>query len=100
MSVKFVALLASAAILMQAANLPPQTPADNLFQSIRTGDLAGVRSALAAGADVNAKDPEGSTPLMYAALYAANTECLRLLLDRGADTNAANAIGGTALIWG
>ena len=100
MSVKFVVLLVSAGILIRAAALPPETPAAKLFQSIRAGDLPGVRSALASGADVNAKDPEGATPLMYAALYSANTDCLRLLLERGADVNAANAIGGTALIWG
>ena len=64
------------------------------------GDAAGVRAELASGADVNARDSEGSTPLMYAALYAADSACMRLLLERGADPNAANTFGGTALIWG
>jgi ankyrin repeat protein len=100
MSVRFVTLLISAGLLMRAANSQPAPAADKLFQSIRTGDLAGVRSALAAGASVNARDPEGSTPLMYAALYSTDTASLRLLLERGADPNAANAFGGTALIWG
>ncbi|HTF71849.1 MAG TPA: ankyrin repeat domain-containing protein [Edaphobacter sp.] len=100
MLVRLVTLLTSAGLLMQAAHLGPQTPADRLFQSVRTGDLAGVRSELASGADVNARDAEGSTPLMYAALYAADTACMRLLLERGADPNASNGFGGTALIWG
>jgi ankyrin repeat protein len=94
MFVKFVTLLTSAGLLMHAAN-----PADRLFQSVRLGDLAGVRSELGGGADVNARDPEGSTPLMYAALYASDTACIRMLLDRGADPNASNGAGGTALIW-
>jgi ankyrin repeat protein len=49
---------------------------------------------------VNARDPEGSTPLMYAAFYSMDTGSLRLLLEHGADPNARNAFGGTALIWG
>jgi ankyrin repeat protein len=95
MFVKFVTLLTSAGLLVHAA-----TPADRLFQSVRAGDLAGVRSELAGAADVNARDTEGSTPLMYAALYGSDTACIRLLLERGADPDASNGAGGTALIWG
>lgn len=94
MFMKFVTLLTSAGLLMHAAT------ADRLFQSIRAGDLAGVRSELAGGIGVNARDPEGSTPLMYAALYTSDTACIRMLLERGADPNASNGAGGTALIWG
>src|SRR6476620_10581406 len=45
-------------------------------------------------------DSEGSTPLMYAALYTSDTACIRMLLEHGADPNASNGAGGTALIWG
>ncbi len=94
MFVRFVTLLMSAGLVMHAAT------AEGVFQAIRAGDLAGVRSELAGGADVNARDLEGSTPLMYAALYTSDTACMRMLLDRGADPNASNGAGGTALIWG
>jgi ankyrin repeat protein len=94
MFVRFATLLMSAGLLMHAAT------AERLFQSIRAGDLAGVRSELAGGVDVNARDPEGSTPLMYAALYTSDTACMRMLLEHGADPNASNGAGGTALIWG
>ena len=71
-----------------------------LFESIRAGDLAGMRSALNSGANVNGTYSDGSTPLMYSAFYLSDTARVRLLLNRGADPNAADALGATALIWG
>lgn len=91
-----VLFFAFAGFLAQAGTIKSS---NDIFASIRHGDIAGVKSALAAGVDVNVKDAEGSTPLMYASLYSS-AACMRLLLDRGADVNAANALGGTALIWG
>jgi ankyrin repeat protein len=82
---------------MQTPQLTPQ--ADRLFQAIRNGDTAGVRLALVAGAPIEARDPDGSTPLMYAALYSPGTEITRMLLKRGANVSAANNFGATALIW-
>ena len=99
MSAKLIALLMSAGLLVHAG-AEPKPNADALFQSVRMGDVAGLRAAIAAGADVNSRDPEGSTLLMYAALYTADSTSLRLLLAGGADPNAANTFGGTALIWG
>ena len=99
MFTKFAALLVCTGLLVYAAPSQPGTPSSQLFHAVQAGDLAAVRSALAAGGEVNAKDPEGATPLMYAAFYPANADCLRLLLERGADPNIANAFGATALIW-
>lgn len=92
---KHLALLAFVGLLAQAGKIKPP---EDLFALIRQGDMAGVKAAVAAGADVNAKDAEGSTPLMYAALYS-NVDCMRLLLDNGAVPNAANDLGATALLW-
>ena len=100
MFTRFAALLACTGLLLYANPSHSETPSDNLFQAAQAGDLAAIRSTLAAGGNVNAKDPEGATALMYAALYPANADCLRLLLEHGADPNAANAFGATALIWG
>ncbi|MBK5291164.1 MAG: ankyrin repeat domain-containing protein, partial [Acidobacteriia bacterium] len=47
---------------------------------------------------VKAKGRGGSTPLMYAVLYAGADE-VRLLLQSGADPNARNDAGATALMW-
>ena len=79
---KHFALCAFLPLLAHAGTIKSNSPRD-LF-TCRQGDIASVKAALAAGADVNSKDAEGSTPLMYAALYS-NADCMRLLLGRGAD---------------
>jgi ankyrin repeat protein len=57
-----------------------------------------VAHLLAAGADPNAVDFEGATPLMYAA-EVGTMELLRALLAAGADVNAQDAEGRTALMY-
>ncbi|KAM7391633.1 hypothetical protein PAMP_022312 [Pampus punctatissimus] len=52
------------------------------------------------GADVNARDKHGKTPLLHAlassdGLTVHNTENIQLLLERGADVNAATVDGET-----
>jgi ankyrin repeat protein/mono/diheme cytochrome c family protein len=67
-----------------------------LVTAIRNADMQTVRKLLE-GADVNARDAEGNTPLILASLYAS-PECVELLIEKGADVNAANKAGATALI--
>ena len=38
----------------------------SMFSALRTGDLAGLRAAIARGANVNAKDERGQTALQIA----------------------------------
>lgn len=63
------------------------------------GSLAEIDRLLAAGADVNAQDEEGNTPLLHAAAkswgYLATVQ--RLLQVPGIDVNLANKGGKTAL---
>jgi ankyrin repeat protein len=49
------------------------------------------------GADIEARDPEGLTPLIKAAAYG-RTGVAALLIERGAQIEARDAGGGTALI--
>ena len=49
------------------------------------------------GADVNAVDMFGMTPLMQAATYNSNPKILRTLIENGADVAAKNKEGKTAL---
>jgi ankyrin repeat protein len=72
----------------------------SLFSAIRRADTQAVKRALDEDAELaNLEDRYGSTPLMYAALYA-ECDCVQLLLDRGADPNHVDEHGATALMWG
>ncbi|NYV74109.1 ankyrin repeat domain-containing protein [Streptomyces sp. UH6] len=58
-----------------------------LLQAAERGDTDTVRLALRAGADVEARDAHGRTPLLLAAL-ADHVDTARLLLAAGADPDA------------
>jgi ankyrin repeat protein len=93
-------LFACVSVVTQAATADCKAETDRLFKAIRAGDRAALNLALKNGADVNGRDKNGSTPLMYAAFYLSDTAALRQLLDQGANPNVANESGATALIWG
>jgi ankyrin repeat protein len=69
-----------------------------LLEAIRRDDESSVKALIRAGADVNARDESGATPLMHAALVAG-PQVVRRLLDAGAAVNTANQFGATALMW-
>jgi ankyrin repeat protein len=56
--------------------------------------MQSIKLLLAAGPDVNAKDNDGFTPLMWA---IGKPELVRALIDLGADVNARNKQGETVL---
>ena len=58
-----------------------------LIDAAKNGDIEAVKQHLAAGADVNAKDVDGTTPLHNAAVYGHN-EVAELLIANGAEVNA------------
>jgi uncharacterized protein len=59
---------------------------ESIHIAAKIGHLEAVRQHLAAGADVNAIDHEGNTPLHHA-VYKDQTEIIRLLIDKGAEVN-------------
>ena len=71
--------------------------AADLVTAIRNADAQRIHKVLDNGADVNARDAEGNTPLILASFYAS-PECVELLIEKGADVNMANEAGATALI--
>ena len=66
-----------------------------LHEAVEEGDIEAVKKALAAGADVNAKD-EGWTSLAHAAANG-HKEIAELLIAEGADVNAKEEEGWTPL---
>jgi Ankyrin repeats (3 copies) len=96
-------LSASAALLLAAAAAAPaQTNAaanEQLWEATRKGDTAGVRAALKAGADANAKWRYDQTPLFKAA-ERGDSEIVRALLEAGANPNHRDTFyGATPLTW-
>ena len=60
--------------------------------------ITGLRRLLAAGAQPDAPDRQGETPLMVAA-GAGSIPSVRLLLERGADSNAVDLRGNSPLMF-
>lgn len=69
-----------------------------IFQLARDGTLDEIQAAIAAGADVNARDAYGQTPLMYAA-GANSPAVIEALIAAGAEVNAHSGAGWTALMY-
>jgi ankyrin repeat protein len=67
-----------------------------LQRAARVGDIQGMKSCLAQGANVNGKDMNGWTPLHRAA-FKGRIECVNLLLDHGAQVDVVDDAGYTPL---
>lgn len=81
----------------QTNNPKVETPKMDIHTAVMTSNLEVLKQHIAAGTNLNEKDPYGgSSPLITAALIG-NTEATSLLLDAGADINFTNNDGSTAL---
>jgi len=67
-----------------------------LLDTSKNGDVNKVKELLDKGADKEAKDKYGWTPLIYASWYG-HTEIVKLLLEYGTDIKVYNNVNKTCL---
>ena len=72
---------------------------EDFIELVKTGSLEEVKRAIEAGANVNARDEIGMTPLMQAAWFNQNPEVIKVLLEAGAEINTRTENGMTPLFW-
>ena len=68
---------------------------DKLISAVKNGDLKNVKTLIAAGAGLEARDNENMTALMRAA-EKGYSDIARILIDAGADISAKDKFGCTA----
>jgi ankyrin repeat protein len=74
-----------------------KAPEVDIHTAVVTDNLDALKQHIAAGTNINEKDPfGGSSPLISAAVFG-KPEAAKILLDAGADVNFQNNDGSTAL---
>jgi uncharacterized protein len=74
-----------------------KAPAVDIHTAVITGNQEALKQHIAAGTNLNEKDPfGGSSPLISACVFG-KTEEAKLLIEAGADVNFLNNDGSTAL---
>ena len=84
-----------ATVLSASAGDPPTRGTTELHTAAGSSGVAEVEVLLKAGANVNAKLTDGSTPLYYAAQSNPSPAVLEVLLKAGADPRAIDIAGKT-----
>lgn len=69
-----------------------------LMKAAKAGNDWQISALLASGANVNLKDKDGWTALMYAVRYQESLNCVNLLLQAQADVKIKNKYGSSALM--
>ena len=75
-----------------------QTPPNvGIFTASGAGNLKAIAQHIAAGTNLNVKEPAGGGTPLIVTTVAGQTEAARLLIDNGASLGATNNDGATAL---
>jgi ankyrin repeat protein len=92
-----ILLVMALSLSLLAAGQAASSVDAQLLEAARIGDTAAVQQLLQKGANIEAKDKYGRTPLMVADIYD-NTNVMKLLLDKGANIEAKDKYDKTPLI--
>ena len=76
------------------------TPNERLLKAAKSGNTARIAGAIAAGADINARTPDGGMTALMIAADQGHRKAVGRLISHGADINAADNAGKTALHHG
>ena len=68
------------------------------FKFLQIGSFSDIKEFIAQGADVNAADEAGDTPLMKMIVYSRPLEEIKYLVENGANVEAVNNDGDTPLM--
>ena len=90
------AILFVFALIVAVANVSAAADDLRLINAAKQNDQAAVRTLLEEGLDVNARQQDGATALLWATYYN-DTETAGLLISAAADVNAANNYGESPL---
>src|SRR5262245_58816462 len=77
---------------MLFGHVPGISQAAAIHDAAMKGDVAAITTALDSGADVNAVDMVGASPLYWAA-QGGHLAAAKLLIERRADVNAKTILG-------
>lgn len=69
----------------------------SLMEAARQGNLKTAEILIGKGTDINARDNDGWTALMYAVRYSSSGAMVHLLIKAGSDTKSVNKYGVTPL---
>ncbi|GAB1575906.1 ankyrin repeat domain-containing protein [Bordetella petrii] len=94
----FCLAVATTALACAAAGAAGDSPESRLRQAAASGDAAQVRALLAQGADIEARDARGRTPLLIAT-HHGHAAAARALIEAGADVNAKDAIQDSPYLY-
>jgi uncharacterized protein len=80
----------------EAGNTRPELNV-SIYEAALNGQLPVVTEHLKRGVDVNLKDDDNRTTLMYAS-FNGHTEIIKKLIEKGAQVNVSDTFGRTALM--
>lgn len=65
----------------------------NCAETFNGASVSEVTELIKSGANVNARDKEGKTPIMFAARFCKDSIIIKILIDNGADITANSKAG-------